>query len=46
MNILVHDYKLFSMKDFESIGEILLGLQTSLMDFKFWEKPTSKLEKS
>ena len=40
INLLVHNYELFSMKENETIVERLLGSPTLLMVLKLWEKPT------
>ena len=42
INILGHDYELFSMKDFESIVKMFSRFLESLMNFKLWERPRPK----
>ena len=45
INLLVHNYELFSMKENETIVERLLGSPTLLMVLKLWEKPTRNLRR-
>ena len=40
INLLVHNYELFSMKENETIVERLLGSPTLLIVLKLWEKTT------